>query len=222
MRKYLVFDFDGVIINSHSLQRKALEESFQKVVGNGEVPYQEFFKNSGDSLSNIFLKLDLPLEMVPFYTSISENNLDMIKIHNGIKYMLERLTSEGYKLALCTGKERKRTLAILKYLCIKKYFKVVVCSDDVENPKPKPDSLIKCIEKLGANLEDTVMIGDGINDIDCAKNAGVFSIGVTWGDTQKEDIINAEPDAVVNNVYELLKIIEGKSLHRQDDSYVEG
>lgn len=208
MSKYLVFDFDGVIINSHDLQKKALLESYKEVVGKGEPPYNEFFKNSGDSLGNIFSKLNLPMEMLPLYTSISKCNLDMITMHDGIRQMLKEFTAKGYKLALCTGKERKRTLDILKYLNIQRFFKAIVCSDDVKNPKPSPDSLIKCIDDLKGKLEKAVMIGDSVNDIICAKNAGVYSIGVTWGDLERHAIVHAMPDAVADNVNELIKTIE--------------
>lgn len=68
--KCIVFDFDGVINNLHDLQVKALEESYRQVVGEGDVPFSEFFQNSGDSLKNIFEKLGLPAEMIPIYTSI--------------------------------------------------------------------------------------------------------------------------------------------------------
>lgn len=207
MGKYLVFDFDGVIINSHGLQEKALEESYRKVVGEGEVPYRAFFQNSGDSLSNIFRKLNLPQEMVPVYTHISASNLDMIRMNEGMRNVLNSLQDNGYKLALCTGKERKRTIEILKHLEIKDYFATVVCSDDVEHPKPCIDSLVKCIENMDGTLGDAIMIGDGVNDIICARNAGVYSIGVTWGDTEQQDIIDAKPDAIATNVLELFQKI---------------
>lgn len=208
MMNCLIFDFDGVIINSHNLQVKALNEAFRKIVGQGIPPYEEFFKNSGDSLTNIFKKLNLPMEMLPIYKEVSSSNIDMIKIHNGMEQLLKHFIDRGYCLALCTGKERQRTLNILKYLHIDKFFRSVVCSDDVKNPKPHPESLEKCIKTLKGTSQTSIMIGDGINDILCAKKADVSSIAVTWGDVPKKDIVKVFPDAIAENVYELKDKIE--------------
>ncbi len=208
MRMCLVFDFDGVIINSHNLQMKALEESYRKVVGKGEPPYKEFFLNSGDSLNNIFKKINLPLEMIPEYIKVSTENTHMILLHEGVKELLSELIEKGHKCALCTGKDRERTLYTLELLNLDCFFKSVVCSDDVMFPKPHPESLLKSIQNLNGDIYNSVMIGDGINDILCAKKAGVMSIAVTWGDTSIDEVIQAEPDAVSDTMQELGEQIE--------------
>lgn len=50
--KNIIFDFDGVIINSHDIQVKALTESFKAICGEGTPPYDDFFKLSGEGLKN--------------------------------------------------------------------------------------------------------------------------------------------------------------------------
>ena len=76
--KNIIFDFDGVIINSHDVQIKALTESFKAICGAGVPPYDDFFRHSGDSLKNIFMQLGLPLDMVPIYQMVSKENIDLI------------------------------------------------------------------------------------------------------------------------------------------------
>ncbi len=204
MFKNIIFDFDGVIINSHDVQIKALTESFKAICGEGVPPYDDFFRLSGDSLKNIFTKLGFPLEMIPIYQKVSRENIDLIKIHEGMLEILKKLNDAGFLCALCTGKDRSRTIEILKHFNMEQYFKVIICSDDVTNPKPHPESLLIIMENLGASPEDTVMVGDGINDIWAAKNANIASIAVTWGDVKKIDLCKNNPTFVVDSCSELL------------------
>jgi len=204
--KNIIFDFDGVIIDSHDVQIKALTESFKAICGEGVPSYDNFFMLSGDSLKNIFTQLGLPLEMIPVYQKISRENIGLIKIHEGMLELLKKLNEVGYFCALCTGKDRSRTIEILKHFNIEQYFKIVVCSDDVTNPKPHPESLFLIMEKLGASPEDTVMVGDGINDILAAKNANIASIAVTWGDVGKKELKECGANYLIDSFDDLNKI----------------
>ena len=203
MYKNIIFDFDGVIINSHDVQVKALTESFNAVCGEGVPPYDDFFKLSGDSLKNIFTQLGLPLEMISIYQRISRENISVIKIHDGMIELLQKLNDTGCNCALCTGKDRSRTIEILRHFNMEHLFKIVVCSDDVINPKPHPESLLVIMEKLVASPENTIMVGDGINDILSAKNAGIKAIAVTWGDVSGDILFINKPTYISNTILEL-------------------
>lgn len=207
MINHVVFDFDGVIIDSHNVQIKALNESYMAVVGEGKPPIEEFFKHSGNSLENIFPKLGLPLEMIPIYRRVSEENMDLIRIHEGMRNLLEELNQRNITCSLCTGKERKRTMEILRKFDLDKYFRVVVCSDDIDVPKPNPDSLIHIKRILKCNKQDMVMVGDGINDILAAKNFGIQSIAVSWGDLNYDVLCEYHPNYFVKTIDELRKVI---------------
>jgi HAD superfamily hydrolase (TIGR01509 family) len=202
--KNIIFDFDGVIINSHDVQVKALTEAFKTICGEGVPPYDDFFKLSGDSLKNIFTQLGLPLDMIPIYQKISRENIGLIKIHEGMIKLLKKLNEAGCFCALCTGKDRSRTIEILKHFNIEQHFKVVICSDDVTNPKPHPESLFVIMKKLGTSPENIVMVGDGINDILSAKNANIESIAVTWGDVPGNELIKSEPTYIAHDILELM------------------
>ena len=207
MYKNVIFDFDGVIINSHDVQVKALNESFKVVCGEGVPPYDDFFKLSGDSLKNIFTQLGMPLEMISFYQWISRENIGLIKIHDGMIDLLQKLKELGCSCALCTGKDRSRTIEILQHFNMEHLFKTIICSDDVVNPKPHPESLILIMEELGASFKNTIMVGDGINDILSAKRAGIKSIAVTWGDVPKEQLHIVCPTDIVDSVFELHNLL---------------
>lgn len=204
VNKGIVFDFDGVIINTHDIQKKALEISYHKICGAGEPPYESFFKHSGDSLQNIFRKLGLPSEMISIYREVSRKSVAFVKVYSGIIEIIRSLKNLGYRCGLSTGKDRERTIEILDYLQLRTLFDTIVCSDDVSEPKPNPESLLKAMKDL--NVEDVnhvIMVGDGINDILCAKSINARSIAVTWGDVEEKDIIPYKPDCIVSSMESL-------------------
>lgn len=203
----VVFDLDGVIIDSKEVQRKAFFKSYELVVGEGSPNFEEFLSHAGNSLANIFRKMNLPLKMIPPYQAISLENMHKIRLFPGIKELLVDLRAAGIKIGLCTGKDRIRTLKILEYHQLFQLFDVIVCSDDVRNPKPYPDSLFACMRGMMVSSTETVMIGDAVNDVLCAKNCNVFSIAVLWGETKREVLEQQEPDIICANIPELRAIL---------------
>ena len=80
-----------------------------------------------------------------------------------------------------TGKEKDRTLQILKRLKIDALFDLVVASTEVSNPKPHTESMLKVLEVLNTKPDEALSIGDATNDIKAAQQAGIISVAVTWG-----------------------------------------
>lgn len=208
MLKVIAFDFDGVIINSHNIQKHALLESYKIVCKDGEPSVGEFFRLSGDSLKNIFTKMNLPLDMIEHYTRISKEKISLIKVYDGMKELLQWLKKENFKCAICTGKDKKRTVEILEYIGFYDFFDFIICSDEVKNPKPDPESLFTIKNYFNVNTNEMIMIGDSKNDITCSNSAGVESIAVTWGDGLIDDIRRENPTYVVNNVSELKAVFQ--------------
>lgn len=204
----VVFDLDGVIIDSKEVQVGALRDSYRTCVGKGEPPYEEFFRMSGSSLEVIFSSLNLPLNMADYYRKFSVDHMEEIKIVKGMEQVLEYLKNRTIKVGLCTGKERARTVQILRKLEIEQYFDCIVCSDDVLRPKPDAESLVKCMAYLDATNRDTILVGDAVNDILCAHHAGVKSIAVTWGEGSVSELKYVQPSYIVYTVGELLNVVE--------------
>jgi phosphoglycolate phosphatase len=85
----------------------------------------------------------------------------------------------GLPLALCTNKPRATTLAVLEGLGIAPYFAAVVAGGDTTQTKPHPAPLRRCAELLGVNVERLVLVGDGPQDVGCARAAGARNIGIS-------------------------------------------
>ena len=184
MLKCLIFDFDGVIIDSIKVQEFAYYESCRRVLGeNTDIPpFAEYMSHTGDSLHNIFRKMNLPQELVPIYRRLSSENIDKIVVVEDVVRYIKQAKAMGLFIGLCTGKDRVRTIEILKRYDMSDVFDVVICSDDVKNPKPHPESLAMIMEKLNVSVDECVMIGDGENDMLAAQNINMIAILSQWCD----------------------------------------
>lgn len=176
------FDLDGVIIDSEHLMRLALKYAYNREVGNGDPPYEEYFKHMGEYFPVIMEKMGLPVSMWQPYMEFSTQNLEEVKIFSGIVEQLDKLSHiENIQLGLITGKDRKRTIHILKHFGIYSYFKIIVTPEMVKRAKPFPDGLLYAAEFLECRPEDSLYIGDALNDIIAANRANMTSIIADWG-----------------------------------------
>lgn len=201
----LIFDLDGCLIDSKEVQKKALFESYREVVGDDKCPsYEEYIKYTGDSVDNVLRKLGLPAAMAKPFRIISSKSIDKISINWEAIDLIKDLRVLGFKIAICTGKDHYRTEDILKYYGIKNLFDVLICADDVPEPKPSAIPILMAAEKMSFSTDRTLMIGDGYNDILSAKNAGVKSVLTLW---YGDEGVPRESDYVVDSVAELKTIL---------------
>lgn len=201
----LIFDLDGCLIDSTEVQKAAFYGSYAEVVGDDKCPaYEEYIKYTGDSITNVMIKMGLPVEMVEPYRRISSEAVDKIIVNTEAIDMIRRFRDEGCKVAICTGKDHYRAEEILRFYNIENYFDVLVSSDDVSEPKPSAIPIIACIEALGVDKESVIVIGDGYNDIMSAKNAGVRSVLTLW---YGDEGVPREADYLVESVAELYELL---------------
>ena len=201
----LIFDLDGCLIDSSSVQKAAFYGSYKEVVGDNNCPsYEEYIKYTGDSIVNVMKKMGLPVEMVVPYRRISSKSIDKIIVNEDCVELIKFARNRGSKIAICTGKDHYRVVEILDYFHIINLFDCIVSSDDVIEPKPSAIPIIAVSKKMNVNLDSCVVIGDGYNDLLSAKNAGVKSVLTLWyGD---EGVVR-DCDAVVFDVKELKNIL---------------
>jgi len=211
----LIFDLDGVIIDSGPVMELAFTQSYKEIVNdNSTPPFDEFKKHSGDSLPNIFKKMGLPVEpMYQRFRELSIENIDKIFLFEDVINVIRQLKVKGCKIAIVTGKEKDRTLQILKTLKIDNLFDLVVASTDVSNPKPHPESMIKVLETLDVSPHEALSIGDATNDIKAAQQAGIMTIAVTWGLCDRTDLEGCNPDYVIDDALEILNMIPTNAIN---------
>src|SRR6478735_902065 len=109
----------------------------------------------------------------------------------------------GRKVALCTNKSRRTTLAVLSGLGITDRFDAIVSGGDTPKNKPSPDPLLLVAELLGVSAEELVMVGDGPQDILAARAVRAYGVGVRGGILPIERLVAAAPDVLLDDLTEL-------------------
>ncbi|CZQ87998.1 HAD-IA family hydrolase [Trichococcus collinsii] len=207
--KTVLFDFDGTIADTNRLISEShfvvMEENFP-----GRFKKEEMAQFNGPSLEEIYGNLDQGRqdELVARYREVMlEKHDEMIGIFPGIKEVLENLKQEGLSLGVVSTKRSdvlKRGIAILG---ITDYFDTILGSGDFSQPKPDPESLFLAMERLDAERETSVMVGDNHHDIVAGNNAGVTSIFVGWSEKTTAFIQPYRPTKIVNDPQELEEYI---------------
>ena len=106
-------------------------------------------------------------------------------------------------MACVTNKPAEFARPLLERLGIGEFFATVVGGECIPQPKPAPDALLLCAERLGIPVAQGLMVGDSINDVGAARNAGCPIVCVPYGYNHGRDIRDAAPDAVIESIAEL-------------------
>ena len=127
--------------------------------------------------------------------------------YDGIIEMLRALKKKGYKLAVLSNKQDKFVKNMIEKLFEKKLFTSVMGQGKLP-PKPDPATILATCKVAGAKINSCILIGDSDVDVKTAKNAGVKSIGVSWGYREVGILNAAGVDFIAESPSEIIDIIE--------------
>lgn len=112
----------------------------------------------------------------------------VLELFDGIKPLIEELKSQHYQLGIITSKSRMEYQNDFHPLGLDAYFDTVVCAEDSMRPKPSPDPMLKYLELTGLKQEEVLYIGGTLDDMQCAKQAGISFGLALWGCTSVRHI----------------------------------
>jgi len=211
--KAVIFDVDGVIIDSEPTWIKSHDEFF----GKHNVILSEDEKSSlrGIGLKQLIIRLhkDFNLQksvddLLAEYREIFYKNFsgsgDM-KAVEGVEEVVKYFYNNGLRLAIATGghsvSEMEKMLTQFNLL---KYFEVIVSGDEVEKGKPDPDVFLLAAEKLKAKPSECLVIEDSINGVTAGKAAGMVVWGVNKNPAVYDNLKKTGVDEVYYSFKELL------------------
>lgn len=193
----IVWDWDGTLADSTAMITNAILKAAEQV---GLPPL------SPEAASNIIglglresiqaLYGDLPAEkaqaLAAQYTANYYAGESEIPLFAGAAETIIALSKKGFKLAVATGKGRRGLNLALEHCGLGRYFHATRTVDECFS-KPHPQMLDELMDLLVAIPERTLMIGDTSYDLQMAKNAGVSSVGVTYGAQKAEQWQHLNP-----------------------------
>jgi phosphoglycolate phosphatase len=127
--------------------------------------------------------------------------LDQTCLYPGVRETLEHF--RGKRKAIVTNKPLDFTVRILDGLAIDAHFEVVLGGDSTTERKPHPEPAYKVLAITGVEPRLTAMIGDSPADIEMARKAGLYSVGVTYGLRPAEAVRAAAPDLLLDDLQQL-------------------
>jgi phosphoglycolate phosphatase len=208
----IVWDLDGTLAESAPDLTTALNtllfeyghnghtvENVRPMIGAGVAKLIERgFRASGSPLAEAERDALVP-RFMEIYSACATDSTHLVPHARAV---LEQLYHSGVRQGLCTNKPVEVTRQILNALDIAGFFGSVIGGDSTSAKKPDPTPLLACLEELGLDPDDAVMIGDSGADVGAARAAGVPVILVPDGYTGAP-ASSLGADYVVNNLAEI-------------------
>ncbi|WP_166240811.1 pyrophosphatase PpaX [Paenibacillus turpanensis] len=206
----VLFDLDGTILDTNELILRSFLQALHHF-GHTDITREHIIPHMGKPLDEQLRDLSGRDDVEALRAKYRESNWAMhdqlVSAFPYVKEVVEELHQAGITLGVVTTKIRKTTDMGLKLTGLYDYMKALITLDDVQNPKPHPEPVLKALEALGARAENTIMVGDSGADIDSANAAGVTSVAVTWTLKGIDALLPHKPKHVISDMRELLDLV---------------
>lgn len=181
MTQAILFDFDGVVVQSELLHRETFLEVLRPlgIDVSKERWYNDFAGTGSRNIFSVLIKeakLDIDVhEIVEHRKKIYAKRVinGDLKLTDGIKQFLESIRKKGIKTAVVSGGHRPNVEIALKKLSIDHLFDLVIGAEDVSNRKPDPECYLKAAKILRVEPEQCIVVEDSPAGSEAAKSANM-------------------------------------------------
>ena len=224
-KQLLIFDFDGTLIDSVPdladatnimLSQLGLPtyplQTIEKWVGNGARLLVERALSGSVDVDDKLTLTDVEAAEQLFFEAYAAHDASKTVAYPDVDSGLKQLQDAGFTLALVTNKPIRFVPNILAGLGWTPLFDMVLGGDSLPVKKPDPAPLLHVCKTLKFGINQAFMIGDSINDISAGKNAGIDTIGLSYGYNYGKDIRESQPNKVFDTFADLLTwLLKNKS-----------
>jgi len=191
--KAVIFDMDGVLINSEPLWRQAEIETFAKVglSFTDEMCMQTMGMRTSEVIEYWYkitpwtgkTRKEVEDELMQRVTQLIIDEGDAMK---GVVYSLNYFKEKGLKIALASSSATSLITAVINKLQIKEYFEVIESAEFLDFGKPHPEIFIKTAKKLGVHANECLVIEDSFNGVLAAKSAMMKVVAIPDEESRNE------------------------------------
>ena len=205
MLKAVIFDFDGLILETETPEIRSWEEVFRHYGGEYPEWYWRFTLGRGAEQVDkrpldILLDQGVTVDEQEFHrlrTEILARMLAELEILPGVLDRISEAQSLGWRLGMASSSKHAWVDAHLERLGLLGYFEAILCADDVERAKPFPDLYLACCARLGALPSEAAALEDSVNGAKAARDAGLYVVAVPTHLTIREEL---DADLVVDSL----------------------
>ena len=213
MTKAVIFDLDGTLLNTlgdltaavnHGLAACGFplrtEAQVRSYVGDG---VKQLIARACPPDADETARAAVLEAYLPYYAA---HNMDLTAPYAGVMALLTDLRAQGIKTAVVSNKHDAGTQALCAH-----YFDglldLAVGGGNIRPLKPAPDSLLYAIEQLGVDPNHVWYVGDSVQDVMTARNAGVKCVAVTWGFQDAHRLMAEKPAVLADNAEQLREVL---------------
>lgn len=201
---HILFDFDGTIADTIDDLIEAKVEAL-RVMGVTEVDTDLLSSFLGMNLrDSIVLSTNIQNEMIvreamDIYNDIlTKRAISRLHLYDHVGEMLERLKKDGIGIGIFSLRRDRDIDAVIRHHGLDGLVEAWIGEDAVENPKPAPDMIYELLERMHAEPEETIVVGDTIYDIEMGQLTGSFTVAFTGGAQPAKLLRRCKPDLIVD------------------------
>ena len=199
MLKAVIFDMDGVIVNSeplHHLAYKKMFEEFQLDVSNSL--YESFTGQSTHTICkqlceifNIYEDPNLLVQSKRKHFKVIFDNDTSFQMIDGALELIQDYFDNNITLVLASSASMTNIERIFEKFDLNKYFKSRISGADLKESKPNPEIFVKAAKLSGHSKDECIVIEDSTNGIIAAKSAGIYCVGYNSFNSKNQNYDNA-------------------------------
>ena len=215
MKKLVIFDLDGTLVNTIADLADSVNYALQ-TLGYPAQPYEKFPYFVGNGIYKL-IERALPLEnrdeqtiravKAVFMDYYMLHNTDKSTVYDGVGELLRALANKGVALAVASNKVHEATVAMIARLFPGIGFACVLGQRDGVPTKPNPAIVAEILQTASVTPSETLYVGDSGVDMQTAHNAGITAVGVTWGLRPVEELRQNAADIIIDSPMELLEYL---------------